>query len=233
MHPWLKISKQKIGNILFPVYFKRRSELEYWKERKQIEDKLNNTHFRYFFTIQFGLVEADYTDKRIIDIGCGPRGSLEWAITARERIGLDPLAHRYSKISPPTQGMQYIKGRVESIPFPDKHFDVVSSFNSLDHVENIGLAVQEIARVTRLGGWFLLLTDVGHIPTLCEPNNLSWSIVKEFQVFFDVIVESHYERIPSGIYQSIQSGIPYDHKNRTQRPGVLSVKFLRKPECRS
>ena len=29
------------------------------------------------------------------DIGCGPRGSLEWATMAAERVGLDPPVNKY------------------------------------------------------------------------------------------------------------------------------------------
>ncbi len=69
--------------------------------------------------------------------------------------------------------MRYVQTEVENLPFPDDHFDVVSSFNSLDHVENVETAVSEIGRVIRPGGTFLLLVEVGHPPTWTEPHNLA------------------------------------------------------------
>jgi ubiquinone/menaquinone biosynthesis C-methylase UbiE len=34
-------------------------------------------------------------------------------------------------------GMTYVAARSEEIPFPEGYFDVVSSFNSLDHVDDL------------------------------------------------------------------------------------------------
>ena len=154
------------------TWVKRRGEARYWK--KLVDDPTGrNTHFEFFFTEYFGLDRDFYEGKAILDIGCGPRGSLEWATGARERIGADPLADEYLALGADKQSMRYVQTEVENLPFPDDHFDVVSSFNSLDHVENVETAVSEIGRVIRQGGTFLLLVEVGHKPTWTEPHNLA------------------------------------------------------------
>jgi hypothetical protein len=78
----------------FPVRHKERHEMEYWKSRVAAEGRLKNGHYLELYTSHFGLEPEFYRGKRILDIGCGPRGSLEWADMAAERIGLDPLARR-------------------------------------------------------------------------------------------------------------------------------------------
>src|SRR5687767_10314946 len=51
-----------------------------WKEKEAQESgRLLNTHYEPFYTTVFGLTHADYAGKAVLDIGCGPRGSLEWA----------------------------------------------------------------------------------------------------------------------------------------------------------
>src|SRR4029079_10710133 len=100
-----------------------------------------------FYTSHFGLSASDYAGKRILDIGCGPRGSLEWADMTAERVGLDPLADEYLKLGAKNHKMSYVAAPSEKIPFPDGHFDVVCSFNSLDHVDDIPTTINKIIRV--------------------------------------------------------------------------------------
>src|SRR6202000_2680937 len=67
-------------------------ELRYWRRKQAQETNLTNLHYAYFYTQCFGLGLQDYRGHRILDVGCGPRGSLEWATTATEAVGVDPLA---------------------------------------------------------------------------------------------------------------------------------------------
>ena len=62
--------------------------------------------------------------------------------------------------------MTYKKAYVENLPFPDNYFDVISSFNSLDHVENMEIACKEITRTLKNNGLFLLIVDIHTMPTL-------------------------------------------------------------------
>ena len=72
---------------------KLQSEFAYWKARRQRKGGFTYTDFKYFYTTHFGLGYDFYNGKNILDIGCGPRGSLEWADCTSERVGLDPLAN--------------------------------------------------------------------------------------------------------------------------------------------
>lgn len=206
---------------------KSRDELNYWKGRKAREKNLSNSHYVYFYTIHFGLDKAFFNGKKILDIGCGPRGSLEWADMVSERVGLDPLANSYRKLGTDNHKMQYVAARSEQIPFPDEYFDVVCSFNSLDHVDNLDQTINEIMRVIAHGGLFLLLTELNHDPTACEPIVYSWDIVEKFLAHLKVVEEKHYEKSAAGMYESIRAGVPYNHANKLQRYGILSAKFIK------
>jgi len=52
----------------------------------------------------------------------------------------------------------------ECLPFPDKSFDVVTSFSVIEHQNNKSLAIAEVARVLKPGGMFAISFDI------CEPN---------------------------------------------------------------
>jgi ubiquinone/menaquinone biosynthesis C-methylase UbiE len=221
---------EKILEILAkvaPIRIKRIRELYYWKFVKEEEKDLSSRHYQDFFTSNFDLNSEFYFNKKILDIGCGPRGSLEWADMTSERIGLDPLADKYLKLGADKHKMAYVNAPVEKIPFDEDYFDVVSSFNSLDHVDDIDKTIKEIKRVLKPKGIFLLITDVNHEPTVTEPLTFSWDIINEFKPEFEKIEEKHYEN-QNGIYRSIRENVVYDHTDITKRPGVLSVKFKKK-----
>lgn len=200
-------------------------EWMYWKHVKRKEKTFNNDHYQHFYTTHFGLTVSDYAGKAILDIGCGPRGSLEWAKMAAQRIGIDPLVEKYKRIIPPNSQMEYVQGNAENMPFSDGQFDFVSSFNSLDHVSDLSQVISEIKRVTKKGGYFLLITDIHAQPTVCEPSAFDWDIVKAFQPDFEVITENHYEG--KVMYKSIRAGVEFDHSNTEERYGVLTVKMRR------
>lgn len=149
------------------------NELSYWIQQYS-KHNFHNSYYEYFYTEAFALKKADFLGKRILDIGCGPQGSLEWInYENTQKIGLDPLANKYyEQFDCKNHNMIYINAHSEDIPFPDLYFDYVSSINSLDHVDDVKKTIQEITRVLKIGGIFLLIVEINHKPTVCEPHNL-------------------------------------------------------------
>ena len=207
---------------------KGQAELRFWEGRRAAEGTLANDHYEHFYTAHFGLERSFYDGKRVLDIGCGPRGSLEWAGGAAERVGLDPLVGAYRDLGIDGHQMTYVEAGSEAIPYPDGHFDVVTSFNSLDHVDDLDATIAEIGRVVRPGGLFLVITDVNHTPTITEPIAYSWDVLARFQPTLEVVEERRFEKDEAGVYQSVTAAVPYDEADPTPRYGVLSA-TLRKP----
>lgn len=206
---------------------KRTGELAYWSKRKRVEGTLLNRWFEDFYTDHFGLSHDDYRDKRVLDIGCGPRGSLEWATMARERVGVDPLADDYLNLGAAEHAMTYVAAAAESMPFPDHSFDVVCSFNSLDHVDDLDATIAEMKRVTALGGLLLVLTDVHDKPTPQEPTCFDWGVIEQFAPEFAMQTLRCCEKLGGGAYKSAQQNIPFDHADTRRRYGVLSARLMR------
>ena len=79
---------------------KRDAELAYWRDRREEQGPLESGAplYRRIFIEHFGLDDSFYEGKRLLDIGCGPRGSLSWAGQAAERVGLDPLVAKYREL---------------------------------------------------------------------------------------------------------------------------------------
>lgn len=205
----------------------RSGELEYWSKRLDAEGELDNSWFERFYTSYFGLSFGDYQDKRVLDIGCGPRGSLEWATMARERVGMDPLASEYLAMGASDHAMTYVAAGAERIPFPDGNFDIVCSFNSLDHVDNLESAIAEMKRVTAVGGLLLVLTDVHERPTPQEPICFDWSVIDLFAPEFALQSLQCCEKLAGGAYASAERSVFFDHSDTRERYGVLSARFMR------
>jgi SAM-dependent methyltransferase len=204
---------------------KRAAEFSYWLTRRLKGGPLGNSQYEFFFTTHFGLDSDFYRDKSILDVGCGPRGSLEWATHAKRRVGVDPLANQYLRLGARAHEMEYVNSGVESMPFPDGEFDVVSSINSLDHVDDLDEAVAEICRVLKPGGTFLLVTDVNHDPTITEPLKLTWDVAARFSPPLRPLEVLHLEKDPDGMLPSAKKRVLYDHEDPRTRYGVLSVVF--------
>jgi len=174
------------------------------------------------FTGLVGLEADFYRGKAILDVGCGPRGSLEWADEASRRVGLDPLADDYTEFGTGAHAMEYVAAGSEAMPFADGEFDVVTSINALDHVDDLERTVAEIKRVTRPGGHLVLVVEVGHDPTWTEPQSLSWDVCELFAPEFEVVSREEYERGSEGLFDGAWRRERFDH-TAPPRPGVLTA----------
>lgn len=216
---------------LAPIAWKRYHELKYWRSKKREEGTLKHDHYQFYFTTHFGLEPSFYEGKTIVDLGCGPRGSLEWANMAARRIGIDPLANEYLKLGADQHQMEYINAPSERIPLEDDSCDAVFSFNSLDHVENVEETIREIKRIIKPGGVFLLLVEANHPPKHCEPHNISPRQMVELMApeFTYENLEMYLPQDESdGTYQSIEKNVKADNPLNFKGIGFLSVKFNKK-----
>ncbi|MDX6666210.1 MAG: hypothetical protein QOG68_2416 [Solirubrobacteraceae bacterium] len=184
----------------------RRAELDFWRRNPGL---VGDGRREWVFTGCFGVERDFYRGKRILDIGCGPRGSLDWATDAQARIGLDPLAARYVELAVDTGAMDYVTGVAERMPFEDASFDVVATINSLDHVDDIARAAAEIVRVLRPGGLLLIATELNHRARLTEPQIFSWEIVDAFSPPFEVLRQTRLADSGAGIDRSLAAAVPY------------------------
>lgn len=195
----------------------------YWRERAALEGVLGNSHYERVFTTQFALEPRFFDAKRVLDIGCGPRGSLEWAAGAARRVGLDPLVERYRELGIDRHAMEYVAAPAERMPFPDASFDIVASLNSLDHVDDVEAAVAQITRVAAPGATWLLTVEVGHEPTATEPHSLSWDVAARIAGWEVQWSARNGLRDDHDIYASIDEEIPH----RGDGPGLLRARLTR------
>jgi SAM-dependent methyltransferase len=227
--PFEAFAVRALGAVpaLTQTRLKEWKELRYWRKKQAQEVHLTNNHYAYFYTDCFGLGLDDYCGHKLLDVGCGPRGSLEWATTAAEAAGVDPLADRYRSLQTREQRMTYVNAYAEDMPFADGHFDDVFCFNALDHTADFRRALIEIHRVLKPGGRFLLITEVNHEPTLAEPNCiLPEECAALIECRFDFRSSKLYRVRPDhDVYQSVRDA------NAIETPLVFGVPAIFAAHC--
>ncbi|MCK5536245.1 MAG: class I SAM-dependent methyltransferase [Bacteroidales bacterium] len=97
-------------------------------------------HKRY---INFDIQKND----KVLDIGSGGE-PFEYATTLLDKFP-EKTQHRYNKLK--TNGLKFIKGDVQELPFEDKSFDFIYCSHVLEHVEEPQKALDEILRVGKKG----------------------------------------------------------------------------------
>lgn len=220
--------KKSFLKTFAPTVWKETNELSFWEKLRNVEGGFSNNHYEHFYTKHFSRQKSFYKDKVLLDIGCGPLGSLEWASNAKRRMGVDPLSNEYLKLGAAEHQMEYINAPSEKIPLNNEFCDVVFSFNSLDHVENIEKTIKEIKRVVKSKGYFFLIVEINHPPRDCEPhsldaNRLISSLKPEF-ICEDLRV---YKPVKKGIYASIRENVLFSDPMTTREEGILSAVFIK------
>jgi 2-polyprenyl-6-hydroxyphenyl methylase/3-demethylubiquinone-9 3-methyltransferase len=140
----------------------RRRGHAWWDEAEgmfaSIRYFVNPVRFGYFKRVLASIGVSSGSGRTILDVGCG--GGLlseEFAKAGWSVTGIDPAdesivaARQHAGAS--RLPIVYLTSRGESLPFPPASFDAVVCCDVLEHVEDVGCVVEEIARVLKPGGW--------------------------------------------------------------------------------
>lgn len=141
------------------------------------------------------------TGCRVGDIACGSgygsRFLLDSGASSVTGVDLSPDAVAYASQTYGTEQLQFAVGNAEDLQgIPDQSFDLVTSFETIEHLQNVGAYLKEIHRVLRPGGRYIVSTpersfDVFY-PITRRPRN-------QFHVFeysrkqFEEAVGRHFE----------------------------------------
>lgn len=200
-------------------------EYMYWRKQYDAGLMFAPEHYLEYFTIGFGVEKSFYDGKRILDIGCGPCGSLEWADNVARRVGVDPLAEAYEFIGADKHSMEYFPNFAEEIDTPDESFDIITTINSLDHVDTTSKVVGEIKRILAPGGHFFLMAEVSPHKKVCEPSPIKWRMAEAFQPEFELLEE---RQVSGFLLAAVKQDIAYDHDDPARPVGTLLLKMRKK-----
>jgi SAM-dependent methyltransferase len=94
--------------------------------------------------------------RKVLEIGCGMGLILSWlAEHGHDAIGIDmnPAAVAACK-----DDLTVLEANGEDLPFEDESFEIVMSFDVLEHIPDTDRHLLEVRRVLRPGGWYLFQT---------------------------------------------------------------------------
>ncbi len=130
-------------------------EESFWRRDDVIKGEMNRVIQRYKKIIE----EIELTlnsNPKILDVGCGPTCAARF-FTKGKKIFFDPLMSSYKeKYADLPVNDELLRGVGECIPFKDNTFDVILCFNALDHMRNPRKTLDEIRRVLKVNGIFIL-----------------------------------------------------------------------------
>jgi 2-polyprenyl-3-methyl-5-hydroxy-6-metoxy-1,4-benzoquinol methylase len=137
---------------------------EYTSERVSPDEYSSSTEDRLIFLLhqKTYLFALDYVGaKNVLDFGCGDGyGTRMLAERSAVILGIDvdPAAIELArkKYSHPSLAFRHIGGL--PLPFESESFDVVLSFQVIEHVDDVPFYLEEIHRILKKGGRFLLTT---------------------------------------------------------------------------
>ncbi len=137
----------------------RLNKLQMYPERIIPEETFGGplaTHLkRYDFAKQF------CTNKIVLDAACGVGyGSSYLSEVAKEVIGIDNSgeAITYAKEHYQRENTRFKVMNVHNLEFPDKHFDIVCSFETLEHLDKPERFISEVKRALKDDGIFIVST---------------------------------------------------------------------------
>jgi SAM-dependent methyltransferase len=142
-------------------------KLEPTSER-MIEEYCNSSPRSYLIYL-FHIVTYDYVrnlihNREVLDFGCGSGyGTARIADACKQVVGIDissdAIDYACEKFTADNLQFKLIAPVEESpLPFADQSFDVVLSFQVIEHVADVDRYLGEVARVLRPGGIFIAAT---------------------------------------------------------------------------
>ena len=94
-----------------------------------------------------------------LDVGCGAGMAAQIAAGRGAQVsGLDAAANLLTIARGRVPDGEFHIGDLESLPFPDNKFDLVTGFNSFQYAGNPGVALGEARRVTKSGAHVVIMT---------------------------------------------------------------------------
>jgi SAM-dependent methyltransferase len=94
-------------------------------------------------------------DAQVLDAGCGSGRTLQDLERYGAVRGIE-LNEEAAEVARGRRHGEVLIGRLEEMPYPDATFDLVTCLDVIEHTPDDRVALAEVGRVTKPGGWLLV-----------------------------------------------------------------------------
>ncbi len=141
---------------------------------------------------RYRFAQAYFEGKVVLDVACGTGFGCDMICRARAKlvvgvdINLEGLRTGFKHFN--SGSVKFVRADGIALPFRDGSFDVVTSFETIEHVADYLTLLREIRRVLKHGGRIILSTPNALITSRFPPNPFH---VREFQAreLHDLLLE--------------------------------------------
>jgi SAM-dependent methyltransferase len=101
------------------------------------------------------MVNRNKNSYLLLDAGCGKRSSIICPIDNAELVGVDILRTNVAVCRKQWRNRSYVVADLTMLPFIKGAFGGAMSADVLEHIDDKTMAINELARITRSGGFFI------------------------------------------------------------------------------
>jgi ubiquinone/menaquinone biosynthesis C-methylase UbiE len=103
---------------------------------------------------------------RVLDAACGTGRHSQYLVSrGHDVIGVDESPAMLSRAREKVAGDRFVQGSLQALPFAGGSFDAVVCALALTHVDDMSLAIAELARLVRTGGT-VIISDIHPLAAL-------------------------------------------------------------------
>ena len=138
--------------------------------------------------------------QRLLDGGCAfGYATCHFQDKAREVYGVDPNEDFIGIAKKRHPGIHFFQAGLERVPFEPEFFDVVVLNDVLEHVADEQMALNEMCRVLRPGGSFIITTPHPGLFTFMDPDNLVYHLRTKLPGVYRWLFRIKYGRYPEKV----------------------------------
>jgi SAM-dependent methyltransferase len=105
------------------------------------------------------VIAADYVEGDVLEVGCGEGRGISWIIDKSKTFtALDKIDEALQKLRREYPNGKFISGNFPPLAVPSNAFDVVISFQVIEHIRDDAFFLREIHRVLKPGGSAFITT---------------------------------------------------------------------------
>ena len=172
---------------------------------------------------RYKIAEMLCTNKRVLDIACGEGyGTNLLSKFADKVVGIDIDEQTIvkAKLKYTSKNIEFFQGDTSNIPFPESTFDIIISFETIEHHDKHHEMIKELKRVLKPNGIVIISTPDKHIYTDLKETKNKFHIKELYKDEFISLIRSYFSNV-STLNQKFISGSYIYNDSQEDNPSMI------------